>query len=257
MDGASRRAAVTGVLGGLAGVHVSLVGMVATFQARDLIAGIVTVGTTMPMMFVILAGWIAARPRAVEAGLPSSRTLRLGVIAGVAGGLVMAALCLLVVAVDVRWILVNARPQLAETLQFGRGPVLGSLILVAGGGLLGLAGAALHVLPSLTARALTIGAVITVIVALMEPFLGAVLRNLSLDLVEDLLYASGGLTAQGFVLVFALVAGGVYAWGTRGDRARERVAAMPAGRQRAATLIFYAALVGLLLLLPLMVGQRQ
>ncbi len=253
---APRRAAIAGLLGGLAGVHVSLVGMVATFQARDLIADIITVGTTLPMMFVILAGWIAARPRAADPGVPPSRTMWLGLIAGIAGGLVIATLCLLVEGVDIRWILVNARPQLAETLQFGQGPAIGSLILVAGGALLGLAGALLHVLPSLIARALTIGAVVTVIVALMEPFLGAVLRNLSLDVIEDLLYASGGLTPVGFVLVFALVAGGAYAWATRGDQARARVDAMPAGRQRTAKLLVYAALVGLLLLLPLIVGQR-
>ncbi|HEX7195923.1 MAG TPA: leucine/isoleucine/valine transporter permease subunit [Candidatus Limnocylindria bacterium] len=256
MDALVRRAAVTGLLSGIAGAHVSLVGMVATFQARDLIAGIVTVGTTLPLMFIILAGWIAARARAAELDRPLSRILSLGLIAGVAGGLVLALLCLLVVSADIRWILVNARPALAETLQFGQGPVLGSVILVAGGGLLGLAGAALHGLPPLIARALTLGAVITVIVALMEPFLGPVLRNLSLNLVEDFLYAGGGLTPHGFILVLALVSGSVYAWATRGDRARERVAAMPAGRQRMGKLLVYAALVGLLLLMPLIVGQR-
>ena len=256
MDGLVRRAAITGLMGGAACVHVSLVGMVDTFQSRDLIAGIVTVGTVLPMIFIILAGWAAGRPRSGRLAPGPSRTLLAGAVAGAVAGLVLAAMCLFIVAVDVSWIFVNARPQLAETLQFGQGPVVGSVIQIFGGALLGAAGAAMHVVPSLIARALSIGAVVTLLVALMEPFLGAVLRNLSLNVIEDFLYASGGLTPIGFVVVYALVAAGVYAWGTRGDRAKARVAAMPPSRQRTAKLAIYAALVVLLLLLPLIVGQR-
>jgi branched-chain amino acid transport system permease protein len=257
MDAVVRRALFIGLVSALAGMHVSLVGMVGSFQARDLIAGVVTVGTTLPMIFIILAGWMAARPRPAQPVAPApSRTLLLGAIAGASAGLVLTAFCIFIVAVDVRWILVNARPQLAETLQFGQGAAIGSLIMIGGGAVLGAAGAALHVAPSLISRALTIGAVVTVIVALMEPFLGAVLRNLSLNFLEDLLYANGGLTPIGFVIVYGLIGAGIYSWATRGDRARARVAAMPPSRQRTAKLLVYAALVGLLLLLPLIVGQR-
>jgi branched-chain amino acid transport system permease protein len=252
-----RRAANTGLIGGGAAIHVSLVGMVGTFQARDLIAGIVTVGSVLPMLIAILVGWRAgAPPRAAEPVSATSRKLTLGAVGGTVVGLVLAVLAVFVVAVDVRWIFVNGRPQLAEILQFGQGPVVGSLILVLGGTLLGAGGAALHVIPSTIGRALTIGGIVTIIVALMEPFLGAVFRNLSLDVVDDFLYAGGGLTPIGFVLVSAMIAGGVYAWATRGHRARARVAAMPADRQRTAKLLVYAAIVGLLLLLPQIVGQR-
>ena len=256
MDRLVRRAAVIGLLGGAAGVHVSLVGMVAAFQTRDLIAEIITVGTMLPLAFAIIAGWVASRPGPSNPDSTRSRTLLLGAVAGAATGIVLALLCLFVVAVDIRWILPNARPQLAETLQFGQGPAIGSLFIVGGSALLGAAGAALHVLPSIIGRALTIGAVVTVIVALMEPFLGAVFRNVSLNVVDDFLYDQGGLTPIGFVLVYALIAGGAYGWATRGDRAKARVAAMPPDRRRAGKLIAYGALFALLMLLPLIVGQR-
>ena len=251
-----RRAAITGLIGGAAAIHVALVGMVATFQGRDLIAGIVTVGTVLPMLVALLVGWRAGAPRIVETTPAATRTLVLGAVGGAVVGLVVALLALFIVTVDVRWIMVNARPQLAETLQFGQGPAIGSIFLVLGGALLGAAGAALHVIPSRIGRALTIGAVITIIVSLMEPFLGAVFRNLSLNVIDDFLYAGGGLTPIGFVLVYAMVAGGVYAWATRGHHARARVAAMPPNRQRTAKLVLYVAIVGLLLLLPQIVGQR-
>ncbi len=256
MDGGMRRAAFAGLIGGAAAMHLSLVGMVGTFQGRDLIAEIVSVGTVLPMLVAILVGWRAGTPPRTAETVATTRTLVLGAVAGAVLGLVLAAMALFVVAVDVRWILVNGRPQLAEILQLGQGPAAGSVIIVLGGALLGAAGAALHVVPPLIGRALAMGGVVTIIVSLMEPFVGPVLRNLNLNVVEDFLYAEGGLTPIGFVLVYALIAGGVYAWSKRGDRAKARYSAMPTGRQRTAKLIAFVALGALLLLLPQIVGQR-
>ena len=257
MGGRLRSAVITGLIGSVAALHVSLVGMVATFQTRDLIADIVTIGTTLPMAIALIVGWRAGAPRRSEPQQPSAaRTLAMGAIGGAVVGLVLAAAAVFVVAVDVGWIFVNGRPRLAEILQLGQGPAVGSLLLVAGGAVFGAVGAALHVLPAALSRAVAIAGIVTVIVALMEPFLAAVLRNLSLNAVEDLLYASGGLTPIGFILVFALVAGGVYAWSSRGHVARQRVEAMPPDRRRTAKLVLYAVIVGLLLLLPQIVGQR-
>ncbi len=257
MGGRLRSAVITGLIGSVAALHVSLVGMVVTFQTRDLIADIVTIGTTLPMAVALIVGWRAGAPQRSEPRVTSAAgTLALGAVGGAVVGLVLAAAAIFVVAVDVGWIFVNGRPRLAEILQLGQGPAVGSLILVAGGAIFGAVGAALHVLPPALSRAVAIGGIVTVVVALMEPFLGAVLRNLSLDAIEDLLYASGGLTPIGFILVFALVAGAVYAWAKRGHVARQRVEAMPPDRRRTAKLVLYAAIVGLLLLLPQIVGQR-
>src|SRR3989337_86769 len=99
MDRLMRRAAVIGLLGGAAGVHVSLVGMVGAFQTRDLIAEIITVGTMLPLAFAIVAGWVASRPRPSNPDPKPSRTLLLGAVAGAAVGLVLALLCLFIVAV--------------------------------------------------------------------------------------------------------------------------------------------------------------
>jgi branched-chain amino acid transport system permease protein len=252
-----RRSAFAGLVGGAGAVHVSLVGMVGTFQTRDLIADIVTIGTVMPMLIAILVGWRAGgfgKPDAgAQAPLP---TLLRGIVAGGIVGLVLALLALFILSVDVSWIFVNGRAPLANILQFEQGSGLGSVLQIASGAAFGALGAALHLVPAPVARAASIGGIVTIIVALMEPFLGAVLRNLSLDVIEDFLYQSGGLTIIGFVIVYALVAGGVYAWSTRGHAARERVQAMPTDQRRTGKLIAFAALFVLLLLLPQIVGQR-
>jgi branched-chain amino acid transport system permease protein len=257
MDPLLRRALFTGLLGGLAGIHVGLVGMIDSFQTRDTIADLVTLGSMLPILILILVGWRAASPvKGPEQALPAGRTLLLGGVAGATGGLILALLAVAITVVNVRWILVNATPGLAEILQFGQGSLVGSLILIAGGAVLGLAGASLHVLPSAMARSLAAAFVATLAVSLLEPFLGAVLRNLGLDFLEEIFFSGGGLTLVGAVIVFALTAAAVYGWATRGERARERVAAMPADRRRNAKLIWYGVLVLLLLALPQLVGQR-
>ncbi len=256
MDGGIRRAINAGLVGGAAGLHVSLVGMVATFQSRDLVAELLTIGTMLPLLFAVLAGWYASRRKSHHATLSTGRTVALGVIGGGVVGLIMAALAFFVESVDIRWILANARPQLSETLRFEQGVAFGSLILIGLSALLGAGGAALHVLPGRIAKAISVGMIITIIVALMEPFLGAVLRNVELRAVESFLYDSGGLTPLGFIVVFGLVAGGIYLWSTRGDRARARVAAMPKDQRRTAKIVVYLALLGILMILPQIVGQR-
>jgi branched-chain amino acid transport system permease protein len=257
MDGWVRRAAFLGLLGGFGALHVSLVGMVGTFQARDFIAGIVTVGSVLPMLIALLVGWRAGiLPRDTDVAPTASRALASGAVAGAVVGLVLVLLCVVSLNVDVDWIFVNARPQLADILLFGQGIGLGSVILIVGGAVLGAAGAALNVVPGPVARTVTIAGIVTLLFSLMEPFLGAVFRNLSLNFVDDFLYDRGGLTVIGFVVVYALVAAGVYSWATRGDRARARVEAMPPDRQRTLKLGAYGVIVVLLLLLPLIVGQR-
>lgn len=251
-----RRALMIGVFGGVAGIHISLVGIVNTFQTRDFIADIVTIGSVLPMLIAIMVGWLAgSRPKHVPQ-VARSATLMHGAAAGGVVGLVLAGLALLVDSVSLTWILVNARPQLANILYLKQGAELGSVILIGGGVLLGAAGAGLHLLPRTIARSVAISGIVTIIAALMEPFVGAVLRNVELRAIEGYLYQSGGLTVQGFILVFVLVAAGIYGWATRGDRAKARVAAMPPDRRRAGKLIAYAALIAILLLLPQIVGQR-
>ncbi|MEO5985973.1 MAG: leucine/isoleucine/valine transporter permease subunit [Candidatus Limnocylindria bacterium] len=250
------RALMIGLFGGIAGLHVSLVGIVNTFQTRDLIADIVTIGSVLPMLIAIMVGWLAgSTPKHLPPASRSS-TLLHGAAAGTVVGLILAGLALLVNSVNLTWILVNARPQLAEILYFEQGPGLGSVIIIGGGLLLGAAGAGLHLLPATIARSVAISGIVTIIAALMEPFIGAVLRNVELRAIEGFLYQSGGLTVQGFILVFVLVAAGIYGWAKRGDRAKARVAAMPPDRRRAGKLIAFAVLFGILLLLPQIVGQR-
>ena len=86
-----RRAITTGLLGGIPGVHLSLVGMVTALQTRELISGVVSIGTAIPFLFIIIAGWYAGGPNRALGVKPSAiQALGLGALAGALGGAVLA-----------------------------------------------------------------------------------------------------------------------------------------------------------------------
>ena len=134
-----RRALLYGAFGGAAGIHVSLVGLVGALQSVPAIGELLSLGTLLPFMAAILVGWASGSPSAKRQLFPTSgQSLALGALAGAVTGALVALLAIVIQNVDLSWILVNARPQLAETLQFGQGPVVGSLILIGGAALAGL-----------------------------------------------------------------------------------------------------------------------
>lgn len=256
MDAYVRRALTIGALASAANIHVSLVGMVITFQSRDVIAGLLTLGSAMPLLIALIAGWVATRPYQAIAPPSAARVLAAGALAGAVAGAILALVVVVITVVNVQGVLVNASTKLIDALHFDQPEPFGSLLLIGASAGLGALGSALHVLPKRLAHAMTIGLGTTILFALMEPFVGAVLRNLSLEVVERFLLAGGGLTLVGFVLVFAVAAAIAYGWSVRGGEARRRVRAMPADRQRTMKLIAFAVLGVLLLALPQIVGER-
>jgi branched-chain amino acid transport system permease protein len=252
-----RRALLYGAFGGAAGIHVSLVGLVGALQSRPAIGELISLGTLLPFLIAVIAGWASASPSARRQLFPTSgQSLALGALAGAVTGALVALLAIVIQNIDLSWILVNARPALAETLQFGQGPVVGSLILIGGAALAGLGGASLRVLPGQLARAIAIGLAITLIVGMMEPFVLPTLENLGLGAVADVLYEGGGLTIAGFVIVGAVMVGSLYLWSTRGPAVRARYSEVPADRRRLIKIGAYIGLAILLLVLPQIVGRR-
>jgi branched-chain amino acid transport system permease protein len=252
------RAALLGVFGGIAGIWVSLVGLVGSLQGVAAVAGVISFGTALPLLFAAVVGWRAGVPnKATEAKLTAGQVLAFGALAGAVSGSLVALLALFITAVDVSWILVNARPALAEQLQFGQGPVVGSLLMIGGSAAAGLLGAAMNVLPARESRAISIGLVVTLIVGLMEPFVVPILDNLGLGALEEFMYDASGLTIIGFVTVYALVGGGVWLWGLRGPALKADFRALPQSRQQMGKIAAYVVLAILLLVLPLIVGRRS
>ena len=252
-----RRALLYGAFGGAAGIHVSLVGLVGSLQSVPAIGELLSLGTLLPYLAAIVAGWAAGSPSRTRQLLPTpGQSLALGALAGAVSGALVALLAIAIQNLDLSWILVNARPPLAETLQFGQGPAVGSLLLVGGSALAGLGGASLLVMPGPLARAITIGLTVTLTFGMMEPFVVPTLENLGLGAVAEFLYQGGGFTIGGFVVVLAVMVGGLWLWSRRGAEARARYAGVPADRRRLIKIGLYIGLAILLLVLPQIVGRR-
>ncbi|MGH2626924.1 MAG: hypothetical protein ACRDHY_09775, partial [Anaerolineales bacterium] len=117
MSGAVR----TGLIWGTIGVFLSLVGMVETFAARQIIVGVISLGHLLFLLIPLGAGIRTARQGAAgrQGAVP---TLLRGLIAGLATGTVASAFIAVGPAVNLRAMFVTATPELFAFLSFGRGP---------------------------------------------------------------------------------------------------------------------------------------
>ena len=80
-----------GLIGGLVGILIAMVGMVETFDERDIIAGVITMGQTLLLLTVLLTAYFAAR-----SSTPSGSPLSLvsGALAGLVYSLMLGLLAL-------------------------------------------------------------------------------------------------------------------------------------------------------------------
>ena len=115
-----------GVIGGVAAVIISLVGMVESFNQRDIIAEVVTMGQVLLMVVGIMMGYIAAKRT------EQTDPVMHGINAIVASLVIGSALALLVVVgdlINLRSVLVNASPVLYKLLTLGHKGATGVFII--------------------------------------------------------------------------------------------------------------------------------
>ena len=111
---------------------------------RDLVAGLFTIGSVIPVLVALVTGFRAAAPLRRGAATPSAPTaIGAGALSGLVGGVVVAIFAWLASAFPLRDVLINASPKLVEVLHWGLDATTGSLLLVAGATAMGAAGAAL------------------------------------------------------------------------------------------------------------------
>jgi len=163
-----------GVIGGVIALLIALVGMVESFNRRDIIAEVVTMGHVLLLIVGIMIGYIAAK-RSTRTE-PVIRCLN-----AVTGSLVTAGcLALLVIVgslINLRSVLVNASPMLYKLLTLGHKGAAGIFIILLIGLFCGVFAAALYYLPRLVRRVVIIsmGSMVSagVLQDLLQPILSA------------------------------------------------------------------------------------
>jgi branched-chain amino acid transport system permease protein len=238
-----------GLIGGLAAVLLSLIGMVEAFGQRAIIGGVLSMGQTFLAAAVLLAAYAAAR-RLPEAG--TQARLSAGALAGAIVGVLLAALVLLGTRVDLRSVFANASSGLYNVLTFGQAPTRGMLLLVMAGLVLGLAGAALLSLSPAVRRTVIQILVVVVLVGLLADLLRIIISKWGfVAVLVGWMFSGRGLSVLG-TLAIATVIVLLEVLRQRGVIKPRRAAA--AQRSRRQTMINMGLLLVVLLALPLVMG---
>jgi len=241
-----------GLLAGVIAFSLCTIGMVETFNERELISGVFTVGHVLLFAVPAGVGYLCAKD--------SSKSKRIAVLAsgfivGLFSALPLIVLVLLVRAIDLRELgLVNMSPALGDLLTFNLGGVVGSLVLMALTGVLGLAGSAVHVMPDRIRRPLMNGVLGTLGVGLFSDIVIALLRNLFGRGAVRLLFAAGSLKPGVGIGLFIILAGVTALWEARGERFRGGLASMVPIPGRHLRLVGPVLGILVVLILPLLLG---
>jgi branched-chain amino acid transport system permease protein len=255
---ALQKTARTGLIAGIVAVSVSAIGMVQTFNTRDIIAGVLTLGQLLLFSAPLAAGFVVMR-RQARRGLVFG--LLMSFLAGLIAVLPLTVLVLLAVNVsNLRSKLVNVSPQLIETLTFGEGTTTGLLMLAGTMAALGLVGGLIELLPPRFRRPLLLGLLWTLVIGMLSEVLLGVFRSLlgaNASQVSRSLFGARGLLLAPAIVFFVALTALAFLWRSR---AGETVRAIYSRRRRPETarpariitlLIFFAILA----LLPTILGR--
>ena len=244
-----------GLIGGLVGILIALVGMVESFDKRDIIAGVITMGQTLLLLAVLVTAYFAATNSA-RASSPLS--ILSGVIAGLIFSLMLGLLALAVENFDLRPVLVNASPQLVRILTFEEGLPGGLVNLFLMGVVIGAVGGVIHMLPARIRSAVTLGLAVVAFIGLMQEILQVTLRSVPV-LDDGLTWMFGrgtekGVSAAGAIVIFIVTVVSNLLWEGNSQNVQSRFAKLPAKSQRSIRWGLYGLIFLIVLYLPAILG---
>jgi branched-chain amino acid transport system permease protein len=158
--------------------------------------------------------------------------------------------------INLRNIFITASPALYNILTFGQG-TQGLLILIAVGGICGLAGAGLYLLPRWIRRPVVYGLLVTVAAALFSGLFSVVLTNQGGVIARTSKYFFGrlsGLTLEGALILFFGTVLVVMLWSARGTQVKAGYARMPQTGKTGFLIFIGTILLFIVLFLPRVSG---
>jgi branched-chain amino acid transport system permease protein len=247
-----RNAFNIGLISALTAVMLALIGMVESFNKRDIIYQIVTMGNILLLLNAVFLSYLAAKK--VERD-QTALVFGTAILTGVMTAAGIALLVTIGKLINLRMMFINASPSLYQILTFYYGPKLGIPLLLLSGALSGLFAGLLYRAPAVV-RKMLITAFSTVIVAgMLQDMLRPVISLWGpLAKINLFLFAPNGLALKGAVGLFVLVALLVYLWHSKGGTVKTRVEGLPAGQQRTLKLASMLVMAFILLVLPKILG---
>jgi branched-chain amino acid transport system permease protein len=203
-----------GLMFGAGGVHLAVVGVLLMLHNRWIIVDTLSLGQATLVMLGVAAGAIAVPERLLP---DRSARFAAGALAGLAAAAPIALLAVAIGTISLQSIFIALTPDLLNLLTSGLGLGWGSVLLLGGGLLAGLIGAALRLCP-MAIRGTLITAVTAVILAgVFQELIQLMLQYEGpIGWVRDTLYVWNGLVPQGAVIVFVVAAAIHQAWAVLG-----------------------------------------
>ncbi|MEM7110829.1 MAG: hypothetical protein AAF614_00240 [Chloroflexota bacterium] len=199
-----RESAKIGLIGGVVTLCLCMIGIVESFNARDIISETFTLGQLL--LFGAAAGvGLMAVQRQKLTGIVS--VLVNGLVAGLLSGIPTFLLILIAQSWEtIRDSFINVSPDLISFITFGsENPTTGGIQLVLLFAGLGLLGAAFALLPERVKTAVTTGLLWSFGIGIMSEIVISILRaRLSRDTM-DMLFGSVGLQLGAFIGIFVVV----------------------------------------------------
>lgn len=228
----------TGLLGGVAALLLTLVGLIEASAQRAIITGVLSMGHTLLLLIYVWAAQQAARRLVTDGERQPSRleTLIHGALAGLLISVVLAALVLLGQVINLRAVFINASPALFDLLTLKLGTWLGGGVLLVVGVVLGLLVASLSFIPSQFRKPLVLGLAAIPVVSVLA----------------SALFAIRGLSLLGALILLVLVAAASYLWDLEKGAVRERMNNLTPTGQRTTRWLRWLLPAMIVLLLPLL-----
>ena len=241
-----------GLIMGAVGVLLSLIGMVEAFSQRSVISEVISMGHTLLLLVALLGGYLAAkRTTRTDSTFPMLNSL----LSGLVTGGVLSLLALLGSLVNLRKIFINASPLLYKLLTFDLEAGGGTILLLFFGALGGVLAGLFYLSSPVTRRVLGTSLGCMVIAGVLQDLLRPTFALWGpLAAINEWLYAANGLTLQGAVSLFILVALATYLWAQKGDTLQAGFQRLSPARQRIFRSTGWGLLILLLIILPQILG---
>lgn len=248
-----RNAVRMSLLAGVIILSISVIGMVESFDQRDLITGVFTLGQLILFSVPFVAGFMVTKNEHDEA---KGSAVVYGVVTGFLTAVPLVLLILLtLIWPTIRDSFVNVSPALIDILTLGNSPVVGSILLTIVMTVLGTVGAAVHILPERVRQPfingvgwmLGVGMLSEVLLNILRPILGRGLIRI--------LFGTKGVMPLVAIIVFILAVVFTIWWQAGGRKRYEvRQAALSDKQKKQTRRGLTIGGVVLLLLLPLILG---
>lgn len=236
-----------GFLGGVIAILICLVGMVEEFSLRDIIFNVIDMGQTILLMVLVLIGNFTYR-RSQSAG-KFNKWLE-AALAGAVVGLMLWLLVIVIPAINMRSVFLNASPRLIQILAFGNAGIVALVLMVVVGALGSLVGAFIQGLPGRFSSAIFLGITWVALLGLLQELLQVILTTLGAREATNWLFGGKGLSVLGAVVVFGIVlALTIYRSGRR-TSLQARIKTLPPTTQRVIRWISFALVIPLVWIAP-------